>query len=199
MASEYDPIRPHPGAAGLEPSLGIVQQSFETAAKPYLARPWSWLAWALILPTTALSTPRILQAWDWLGVLLLWSVAVVTGGIIEAVQISRGRREVGTSTLASWVLRAQGNLSLVALVLSVVVLWQGVAWMLPGLWLLLLGHSFHTLGGLASRAMRTAGGLYQLGGLLALLPHGQALACFAVATLLGNLWIAASIWRRNRQ
>ena len=45
--------------------------------------------------------------------------------------------------------------SVVALLLSVVALWQGIAWVLPGIWLLLLGHSLSTLGGLASSAMRT--------------------------------------------
>lgn len=199
MPSEYDPIRPDPGAGGQDRSLAIVQRHFETAAEPYLARPWSWLAWSVILPTAALLTPRFLAEWEWLGILFLWSGAILLGGLIEAFQIMKGRREGGTTALATWVLRAQGNLSLVALLLSIVALWQGLAWTLPGLWLLLLGHSLYTLGGLASGAMRTAGRLYQVGGLLALLPHGQGLACFAAATFLGNLWIALSIWRRERQ
>ena len=46
MASEYDPIRPDPSAEGRDPSLEIVRRHFETAAGPYLARPWSWLAGA---------------------------------------------------------------------------------------------------------------------------------------------------------
>ena len=197
MPSEYDPVRPDPGAPGQDKSLETVQRHFETAAGPYLASPWSWLAWSLILPVAALLTPRFLETWSLLGVLFLWTAAVVLGGVIEAFQIMKGRRQGGTTTLATWVLRAQGNLSLVALVLSVVALWQGIAWALPGLWLLLLGHSLFTLGGLASSAMRTAGRLYQLGGLLALLPHGQGLVCFSAATFLGNLWIAVSIWRRE--
>ena len=199
MASEYDPIRPDPSAAGRDPSLEIVRRHFETAAGPYLARPWSWLAWALILPIAALLTPWFLDTWSWFGVLLLWTGAVLAGGLIEAFQIRKGRREEGTTTLATWVLRAQGNLSLVALLLSVVALWQGIAWVLPGLWLLMLGHSLSTLGGLASRAMRSAGRIYQLGGLLAFFPHGQELACFAAATFLGNLWIALSIWRSRHR
>ena len=198
MSSEYDPIRPAPGTPGQDPSLDIVRQHFETAAGPYLARPWSWLVWSLILPAAALLTPVVLETWNWLGVLFFWSACVILGGAFEAFQIMKGRREGGTTTLATWVLRAQGNLSLVALLLSIVALWQGLAWTLPGLWLLLLGHSLFTLGGLASHAMRTAGRLYQVGGLLALLPHGQGLHCFAAATFLGNLWIALSIWRRER-
>jgi len=197
VPSEYDPIRPVPGAAGQDESLEIVQRHFETAAGPYLAGPWSWLAWSLILPAAALSTPRFLEIWDWLGVLFLWSAAVLVGGVIEVLQIKKGRRERGTTALATWVLRAQGNLSLVALLLSIVVLWQGMAWMLPALWLLLLGHSLYTLGGLASASMRVAGRLYQFGGLLALLPHGQGLLCLAAATFLGNLWIAISIGRTS--
>jgi hypothetical protein len=199
MRSEYDPVRPDPFAGGQDSSLETVRRHFEVAAEPYLASPWSWLAWAMILPAAALLTPYFLERWSWLGVLFLWSAAVILGGVIEAYQIVKGRRQGGTTALATWVLRAQGNLSLVALLLSVVALWQGQAWILPGLWLLLLGHSLFTLGGLASSAMRSAGRLYQLGGVLALLPHGQSLACFAVATFLGNLWIGASIWRRVRQ
>ena len=195
MSSEYDPVRSDPFDAGQDRSLETVQRYFEAAAEPYLASPWSWLAWSLILPAAALLTPYFLETWKWLGVLLLWSAAVILGGAIEAFQIMKGRRKGGTTALATWVLRAQGNLSLVALLLSIVALWQGLAWTLPGLWLLLLGHSLFTLGGLASSAMRTAGRLYQLGGLLALLPHGQGLACFTAATFLGNLWIGASIWR----
>lgn len=198
MPSEYDPIRPDPGEGGQDKSLEVVRRHFETASGPYLARPWSWLAWSVILPTAALLTPRFLATWEWLGVLFLWSSAILLGGVIEAFQIMKGRREEGTTALAAWVLRAQGNLSLVALLLSVVALWQGLAWTLPGLWLLLLGHSLYTLGGLASGGMRAAGRLYQIGGLLALLPHGQGLVCFAAATFLGNLWIALSIWRREK-
>jgi len=37
----------------------------------------------------------------------------------------------------------------VALALSALLVWQDLAWALPGLWLLLLGHSFYMLGGIA--------------------------------------------------
>ena len=125
------------------------------------------------------------------------------GGVVEAVQILRGRRQGNPrqSSLARWVLRAQGNLSLVAVLVSVALLFQGMAWLLPGIWLLLLGHSLFSLGGLAAGSLRIGGLIYQLGGVLAIWPHGREMAIFAVATLAGNLWIAVSIWRagsRNR-
>ena len=97
----------------------------------------------------------------------------------------------------SWVLRVQGNLSLVAVALSALFIWQDLAWVLPAVWLLLLGHSFYMLGGLAFEPLRTCGILYQLGGLAALWP-GYALPAFAVATAAGNLWMGFCIWRSRR-
>jgi len=197
MPSEYDPIRGTLDDPLAEDSLERVHELFEAASRPFLNQPWSWFAWALILPATALATRWILDATGGVGVLLLWSVAVVIGGTIEAVQIVRGRRRRGmeSSSLAGWVLRAQGNLSLVAVFVSIALILQGLTWLLPGIWLLLLGHSLFSLGGLASRALRISGLVYQAGGLLAIWPHGRELVIFAVATLLGNLWIAWSIWR----
>ena len=199
MPSEYDPLRRTIDDPLAEDSLERVEELFEAASRLFLNQPWSWLAWALILPGAALATPRILAATGGVGVLLLWSVAVVIGGTIEAVQIIRGRRQRGveSSSLASWVLRAQGNLSLVAVVVSIALIFQGEAWLLPGIWLLLLGHSLFSLGGLASRALRIGGLIYQAGGLLAIWPHGRGLVFFAAATLLGNLLIAWSIWREK--
>lgn len=104
-----------------------------------------------------------------------------------------------SSSVANWVLRAQGNLSLVAVLVSGALILQASAWLLPGVWLLLLGHSLFTLGGLAARSLRTAGLIYQAGGVLAIWPHGLGLEVFAVATLVGNLWVAVSIWRAGSE
>jgi hypothetical protein len=97
------------------------------------------------------------------------------------------------------VLRLQGNLSFVALVLSALLVWQDLAWALPGLWLLLLGHSFYMLGGLAFEPFRVCGLLYQLGGLAALWPGGSPLVAFAVATAVGNLWMGVGVWRSEER
>lgn len=197
MRSEYDPLRQTLDDPLAEDGLELVRDHFEAASRPYLSQPWSWLAWSLILPAAALSTSKVLDVAGGLGVLVLWSVAVIIGGFIEATQILRSRRQgrVESSSLAAWVLRAQGNLSLVAVVISSALLLQGQAWLLPGIWLLLLGHSLFSLGGLAAGALRAAGLIYQGGGILAIWPHGASLTIFAVATLLGNLWVAWSIWR----
>lgn len=96
-------------------------------------------------------------------------------------------------------LRIQGNLSLVALALSVLLVWQNLAWALPGLWLLLLGHSLYLLGGLAFPPMRTCGVVFQLGGALALWPGLDPLMAFAAATAAGNLWMALQVWRLGRE
>ena len=130
-----------------------------------------------------------------LGLLILWSLAVLAGGLIEATQILRDRGLRSTTSLSTWVLRAQGNLSLIALVLSIALLWKGVGWLLPGLWLLLLGHSLFTLGGMAYSPLKAGGLIYQIGGVLALWPHGQEMRVFAATTFVANLWVAWSIWR----
>ena len=197
MPSEYDPLRRSADDPLAEDSLERVHELFADAGRPYLSRPWSWLAWSLILPAAALATPTVLEHSGELGVLVLWSLAVLTGGATEIWQIlgQRQQRRVEASSLAAWVLRAQGNLSLVALVVSLALLLRGEAWLLPGLWLLLLGHSLYSLGGLAAPSLRSAGLIYQAGGLLAVWPHGQGLVVFALATGLANLWIAWSIWR----
>ena len=92
-------------------------------------------------------------------------------------------------------MRAQGNLSLVAVALSALLLWIDGARFLPGLWLLLLGHNFFALGGLAFPPMRLAGIFYQAGGLAALVPGSCPLWAMAAATALGNLWIGLGIVR----
>jgi hypothetical protein len=120
---------------------------------------------------------------------------ILLGGAVEVLAIRRsGRKEAG-GTLAAWVLRLQGNLSFVALALSALLVWQDLAWALPGVWLLLLGHSFYMLGGLAFPPFRTCGLIFQLGGLVALWPDGNPLLAFAVATAAGNLWMGIGVWR----
>ena len=98
-----------------------------------------------------------------------------------------------------WVLRMQGNTSLLAVALSALLLWLDAAWALPGVWLLLLGHSFYLLGGLALPAFRGCGLLYQAAGLVALWPGGWGLEAFAGAMLVGNLGLAWAVWRERRQ
>ena len=94
-------------------------------------------------------------------------------------------------------LRVQGNLSLVALILSALLVWEDAAWALPGLWLLLLGHSFYLLGGLAFDPFRTCGVLFQLGGLAALWPGGYPLAVFALTVAAGSAWVGVGVWRER--
>ncbi|HEX9801177.1 MAG TPA: hypothetical protein VGC00_13505 [Thermoanaerobaculia bacterium] len=199
--SEYDPVFPErrsgDDAAG---DLAQTRQLFARASRPYLSSPVPWLAWAVLLPAAALATPRASAAASYAGVLILWSAAIVTGGAVESVYLFRARRRLGGGTpLGSWAMTLQGNLSLVAVALSAVLLATGNGRFLPGLWLLLLGHSLFGLGGLAFRPQRTAGILYQLGGVVALIPGVPELWTFAAATALGNLWVAAGLVRRGEE
>jgi hypothetical protein len=193
MPSEYEPLfePERAGADDLEP----VRDRFRAASRPFLRSPWSWFTWAALLPAAALATPLAFRLGGASGVLFSWSGVILLGGAVEMLAIRRSGRERGSGTLAAWVLRLQGNLSLVALVLSALLVWQDLAWALPGLWLLLLGHSFYMLGGLAFAPLRTCGILYQLGGLAALWPGGAPLAVFALATAAGNLWMGIGVWR----
>ena len=118
---------------------------------------------------------------------------------MEIVAIRRSGRRAGSSTLASWVMRLQGNLSLVALALSALLVWLDAAWALPGIWLLLLGHSFYMLGGFAFEPFRVCGLIYQLAGLAALWPGGSPLGAFALATAAGNLWIGIGVWKAGKE
>ncbi|MBZ0149689.1 MAG: hypothetical protein K8F62_19400, partial [Pseudorhodoplanes sp.] len=108
------------------------------------------------------------------------------------------RRRAAGGPLGAWAMRAQGNLSLVALALSGALVWAEAPELLPGLWLLLLGHSFFALGGLSLPALRWAGLVYQAGGVAALWPGAPALPIFAAATFVGNLWVALGIARRRQ-
>ncbi len=199
MASEYDPLF-GAGPEGDEPAdaeaLETVRRHFARASRPFLSSPVVWLAWALVLPAAALATAPLSGRFGPPGILLLWSLAILAGGAVEMLAIRRRHGAGRRSPLATWALRVQGNLSFVGLVLSAVLLWAGLARSLPGLWLLLLGHSFYTLGGLSFRPMRTAGALFQLGGLLALWPGAPALEVFAAGVAAGCLWLAWGIWRR---
>jgi hypothetical protein len=87
---------------------------------------------------------------------------------------------------------------LIAVALSITLVVVREAWALPAVWLLLLGHSFFAYGGLALPAIRWAGIIYQLGGVAALLPGTNPLWAMAIATGLGNLWIARAVYREQR-
>ncbi len=162
---------------------------------PYLSSPLPWFSWAVILPAAALLTPIVFSTAREAGVVVLWSLAILVGGAIEGATILRRRARRGRSSLGAWAMRAQGNLSLVAVVLSGLLVWMDGARWLPALWLLLLGHNLFALGGLAFAPLRTAGILYQLGGLVALVPGSRPLWAMAAATALGNFWIGLGIAR----
>lgn len=194
--SEYDPLF-NPARTG-EDDLEPVRDRFRAASRPFLRSPWSWLTWSIVLPAAALATPMAVRMGGPGGALFLWSATVLVGGIVEIGAILRAGSGFGSTPLAGWVLRLQGNLSLVAGILSIFLLWQDLAWALPGVWLLLLGHSFYMLGGIAFEPFRIYGILYQLGGAVALWPDGAPLPVFAAATAAGNLWMALAVWRETR-
>ncbi|HEX4956337.1 MAG TPA: hypothetical protein VF017_23365 [Thermoanaerobaculia bacterium] len=197
MSSEYEPaFSYHPTDPQAQAELAGVRKRFRAAAAPYLASPWPWLGWGLALPAAALGTRLAGERWGPSGVLLLWSFAILAAGAIEARSFwqQKGRG----SLLAAWALRAQGNLSLVALLLSVALVVGDELLLLPGLWLLLLGHSFYILGGLSFRALSRFGLAYQLGGAAALFSGRAGLAVFAVTTAFANLGLALAVLRRGR-
>jgi hypothetical protein len=195
--TEYDPLfaSSQTGPDDLEP----VRERFRAASRPFLQNPISWFAWSALLPGAALATPTAMRLAGPSGVLFTWSGVILLGGAIEFLGIRRSGRLSQGGTLAAWVLRLQGNLSLVALILSALLVWQDMAWALPGLWLLLLGHSFYMLGGLAFEPIRACGILYQIGGVAALWPDGYPLETFALATAAGNLWMGLGVWRAQRE
>jgi len=198
VASEYDPVfasrrRDAPPDTDLETVRGL----FASASRAYLSSAIPWLGWALVLPAGALATPRALGAGGYPAVLGLWSGTILLGGAVEALFLLRGRRARGRSGLGGWAMTLQGNLSLVAVALSGAVLLAGAPQLLPGLWLVLLGHSLFALGSLAFRPQRDAGILYQVGGVAALVPGLPGLQIFALTAFLGNLWIAIGVARRR--
>jgi len=198
--SEYEPL-----FGSTEPpddeDLELVREAFARAARPYLYSPWPWVSWALVLAGAAFASSPILHRFGAPGVLMLWSLAILLGGAAELIAIRRRRRRQPGSTLARWVFRAQGNLSLVAVVLSAALLVRSpaLATLLPGLWLLLLGHSFFAQGGLAFPPLRQAGWMYQLGGVASLAlnwaPRGGEMVAFAATVAVANLWVAAALVR----
>jgi len=197
--SAYDPVF---GEEERGPELDearIARAAFERASRAYLASPLPWVAWAVVLPAAALATPRAFALGREAGVVLAWSVAILIGGACEGASLLLARRSARGGPLGAWAMRVQGNLSLVAVALSALLVWLDAPGALPGLWLLLLGHSFFALGGLSLPALRTTGIVYQVGGLAALLPGAPALALFAGVTAAGNLWVAFGIARRARR
>lgn len=197
MASEYDPLRSRPLLSSEASDLDRVKALFAAASSGYLSSPVPWLVWAIVLPGAALATPRVAASADpgWLAVLLLWSVAILVGGSVEGLAMRRARRRAPHSEISGWVFKAQGNLSLIAIALTAVVMVNEAYRYLPGIWLLLTGHSFFALGGLASPALRRSGLVYQLGGLVALLPWFDSLIVFAVTTAAANLAVAVAMVR----
>ncbi len=193
--SVYDPLIPEPGAhEGRD--LERVQAEFREASRPFLGSRLTWMTWAIVLPAAALITAR-LPADAYAPILFTWSGAVLVGGLVEGLTILRRAQRRAPTPLGAWALRSQGNLSLVGVALSVLLIWQGLTWTVPGVWLLLLGHSLFLLGGLACRPMRVSGIVYQVGGIAALLPTGLSLEAFALATGLANLWMAWSAHRNT--
>ncbi len=193
MPSEYEPLFADRREA--VDDLAAVRELFQAASGPYLRSPVSWLSWAVALPGAALATGPALQRLGPSGVLLVWSLAILLGGAVEITAIRRGGTPGGRSLLAAWALRTQGNLSLVALLLSALLVWQDLSWAVPGLWLLLLGHSFYILGGLSFPPFRPYGLLYQAGGIAALWPGGAPLAAFALTAAAANLWMSWAVWK----
>ena len=195
--SEYDPLLSAEASAGDD--LERARDLFAAASRPFLVSPWPWLGWALLLPAAALATAPVVDSLGALGGLGLWSITILLGGAVELTGIRRGRRRHGRTPLGGWAMSIQGNLSLVAIAFSLALLWADLGKMLPGVWLLLLGHSFFLMGSLAFPPFRAYGLIYQLGGALALWPSGvDPLVVLAVATAAGNLWMAWAVWRAGR-
>lgn len=196
--SAYDPVFGGDDGGAETAEAERAKAAFERASRAYLASPLPWLVWALLLPGAALLTPVAHARARAPGVLLVWSLAILAGGAVEGLALLGARRRAAGGPLGAWAMRAQGNLSLVALALSGALAWAEAPELLPGLWLLLLGHSFFALGGLSLPALRWAGLCYQVGGVAALWPGAPALTIFAAATATGNLWVALGIARRGQ-
>jgi hypothetical protein len=194
--SEYDELFTAPDEEELR-TVETVRRAFRAAASPYLARSLPWFSWGLLLPAAALSTPLAISAGREAGAIVLWSSTILLGGAIEGLTILRQQRRRSRTSLGAWAMRSQGNLSLVAALLSGLLFWIDAARYLPALWLLLLGHNLFSLGGLAFPTMRHAGLVYQIGGVAALAPGLRPLWAMAAATALGNFWIGWGILRER--
>lgn len=196
MASEYDvPSFSRPASPEARERFVQVRAEFQRAAKPYLSSPWGWLAWGVLLPVAALVTRGAGDVLGFRGLAILWSVAILLAGGVEAWALRRAG--AGGSPIASWALTVQGNLSAVGLALSLLLLVRDATIFVPGLWLLLLGHSFFSLGGLSFPALRRFGLAYQVGGAVALLWPSQALLVFAVTTAVANGSLSAYVARQR--
>src|SRR5262249_58719488 len=108
LVSEYDPILPDRRSTR---DRDQVEALFRAASGPYLRSPWGWFAWSLVLPAAALATRVVARRGGPASVLMLWSVAILFAGLIEAVPHFRARGATGSSLAAS-AMRRQGNLSL---------------------------------------------------------------------------------------
>src|SRR5437764_4371072 len=109
--SEYDPLFTGSGNASPEDDLEPVRERFAAASRPYLHSPWSWLAWAVLLPVAALVTPEAVRRSGPAGALFIWSATILIGGAVEIGAILRAGRRTARTPLATYVLRLQGNLS----------------------------------------------------------------------------------------
>lgn len=202
MSSEYEPLFGGAGSTEHDPAgasdLDDVRERFAAAVAPFLRSPVSWLAWSVVLPSAAKLHDLAWARFGLQGVMLLWSGAILAGGLVEGATLLRVRRRTSPSPLVGWLLHAQGNLSVVGLVLSGFLIWWGHAAALPGLWLVLMGHSFYVLGGLAFPPFRLYGLVLQVGGALALWPGTDPLDVFAGVTGAANLWLAWKVWRSAR-
>jgi hypothetical protein len=196
--SEYDPIPPRAPLTTEPSDLERVQARFENASDGYLRSPWSWWAWSLILPAAALLSREVYPLAGPRAVLFLCSFFILCGGLIEGAIILTGSRTEARTPLAGWVLRTQGNLSLVAVALSALLFWQGLAEFVPAVWLLLVGHSFYGIGKLSFQPLHTAGLILQAGGLAALVPGIDGFVAFAGFTFAGCAWIGLGVYRRRR-
>jgi len=190
MSSEYEPVFGRGGE--VVDDLESVRDVFGKAAAPFTRSPWSWLTWAFLLPLVALTTRSVLVRFGAPGVVLAWCGTIILGGAVEVWAV-RPDRQTARTTLAGWALRAQANLSFVAVVISAALIWADRINAVPGVWLLVLGHSFLLLGGLAFAPFKRAGWIYQVAGVVALWPSQDGLVWFAVATCIGNLWIGLSV------
>lgn len=204
MKTEYDPVfaatdgeEDAPGRPGTE-DLDEVKRRFAAASRPFFSTPWSWVAWAVLLPLAALATPLAYAVRAESGVLLLWSLAIFAGGLAELFTVGRKGLFRRAPAIAGWAFRQQSNLSIAALVLSAGLLFAGDARLLPALWLLLLGHSLWGLGSLAFRPMAHAGLIFQAAGLAALWPTVPPLVALAAGTGVGCAWMALGVWRSTR-
>ncbi|MBT8494857.1 MAG: hypothetical protein KJO07_17505 [Deltaproteobacteria bacterium] len=195
--SEYDPIPPRTPLSSEPTDLERAQTLFAQASVGYLRSPWSWWAWGLLLPAAALLTREVFPIAGPLPTLALWSVVILVGGVVEASLILGGRSLTERTPLGGWVLRTQGNLSLVAVALSAVLFWQSLPQFLPAVWLLLVGHSFYVVGRLSFKPLQTAGIILQLGGTAALVPMLDGLVAFAASFFAACAWVGWGVHRRT--